>query len=179
MANAIGLGSFHEMESRERPIVVRAWGKYLEQLRGNRKPAVVVRRLAAMKIALTRGTLWQYEHGTVNAPDPVVLGGLAAIYGTDVRCLIAVLKRNRADVDMSVAEVDRVLQDALRNHDETAAAAARLEEITTGLRDIATELVNLAERSNTLAGRQTSGSRSTTTERPARARRDRRPAAAG
>lgn len=77
-------------------MVVPAFGKALTTLRGKRTPQQISQRLAALGIHINRSTLWQYEHGTVGAPDPVVIWGLAKIYKTDLAGLIDRLASERA-----------------------------------------------------------------------------------
>lgn len=79
---------------------VAAWGRRLKELRGKHSGGWVIRRLASLGISFTDSTLSQYERGTVLAPDPVVLWGLARIYGTDVSVLIESLAENRRNPDL-------------------------------------------------------------------------------
>ena len=84
-----------------RPVVVGAWGRHLAALRQRRSLSTVLRKLRQMGINnISRSTLYQYEKGQVSAPDPVVLLGLAQIYGVDVAILIEALAVNRRQPDL-------------------------------------------------------------------------------
>ncbi len=85
-----------------RPVVVGAWGRQLTTLRQKRSLSTVLRKLRQLGIDnISRSTLYQYEKGQVTAPDPVVLWGLAQIYGIDVGQLIEALARNRRHPDLA------------------------------------------------------------------------------
>lgn len=129
------------MKSRERQLVVPVWGAYLQRLRGKKTPAVIVRRLREMQIPLTRGTLWQYEHGTVAAPDPVILKGLGDIYRTDIVELISVLAANRADRNLTANDVEGIVQAVRQTRATNAAAATRLVELQETVAKIAGQLL--------------------------------------
>jgi transcriptional regulator with XRE-family HTH domain len=58
----------------------------------------VCNRLAAMGIRIDQSQLHQYEHGTVSAPDPRVLWGLAHIYGVSLESLVIPLLPGRGEV---------------------------------------------------------------------------------
>lgn len=80
---------------------VAPWGQRLRDLRGKRSGGWVIQRLASAGISFTDSTLSQYERGTVIAPDPVVLWGLAQIYGVEVGQLIETLAQNRRQPDLT------------------------------------------------------------------------------
>lgn len=130
---------------RKRPVVVRAFGKRLKGLRGRLSRQQVVNKLKNLKVTLDPSTLHQYEHGTVAAPDPVVLMGLAAIYRTDIRELVAVLAANRADRNISDADVGAILQQVRTSDHENAAAALRLAELCEEFSRIGERILVLSE----------------------------------
>lgn len=78
-----------------RPVVVAAFGARLGELRGEKSAEIVVRQMGQLGVTLTASTLYQYEAGTVNAPDPGVLWALAKIYQVDLDDLIALLVAER------------------------------------------------------------------------------------
>lgn len=73
-------------------------------------------RARALGIKLTASTLYQYEGGTVEAPDPGVLWALSKVYGVDLNDLISSLVANRNDPQLQAlpptVEADVVLTDA-------------------------------------------------------------------
>jgi len=98
-----------------RPVRVRAFGKKLAELRGARSAEQVLIRARVLGIKLTASTLYQYEGGTVEAPDPGVLWALSKVYGVDLNDLIALLVANRNDPHLEelppIAEGHVVLTD--------------------------------------------------------------------
>jgi transcriptional regulator with XRE-family HTH domain len=70
--------------------------------------ATAIRELYGVEF--NASTLTQYEHGTVERPDPVILAGLARLYGTSLDSLVALLTVNRQtpgaeDVSVGAEEV--------------------------------------------------------------------------
>lgn len=134
---------------RQRPVVVAAFGAYLRDLRlraGSRRPltlGMVLQRLAQRGIALSEGTLSQYETGTVERPDPVVLAGLAEIYGVPLDEIVAALHAARYGGAMPVS-TPRVVPALRRDEAEV------LEHYTAlsprGRRELRTYLAGLLQR---------------------------------
>lgn len=98
-----------------RPVVVPIFGNRLLELRGGRSAEIVIRRMRTLGVTLTASTLYQYEAGTVNAPDPGVLWALGKIYQVPVDELIAVLvlergggKSHEADLKLINTEEQRL-----------------------------------------------------------------------
>lgn len=151
-------------------VKVRAFGLYLKRCRQEtwgKTPSVegVVRALRdRLDIAVDDATLRGYEYGWVDRPDPVVLSGLAALYKTDVECVIAVLKANRRKKDLSAEEVEQVLRAVTDLRNENAGAATRLEEMHVRIVEVGTALLDLA-RASADAGRQITASGAPPAER--------------
>lgn len=159
---------------RNRPVVVMAFGKWLQGLRGKLSRQQVVNRLDTHGVKLDPSTLHQYEHGTVAAPDPVVLLELSELYQTDLRQVVSVLRSNRANPKLKDEEVEQVLREVAQLRDDDAAAAARLAELKEGIRFISAELFELIERATPPSGGKTTSDRANPA-RPAKgARGDRR-----
>ena len=77
--------------TKSRPVVAEAFGKRLAELRGATSHQGVTNRLAALGIKIDPSTLWQYEHGTVAAPDPRVLWGYCRLFGGSIEELTGLL----------------------------------------------------------------------------------------
>lgn len=134
-----------QMQQPKRPVVVNAFGNWLQELRGRLSRQQVINRLKKYDVTLDPSTLHQYEHGRVAAPDPVVLLGLAEIYRTDIAEIISVLAANRGNPKLSENEVTQVLQAVRASRHVQAAAATRLDELQGTLRTVAGEIFRLAE----------------------------------
>jgi transcriptional regulator with XRE-family HTH domain len=122
---------------------------------------------------INRQTLWQYEQGTVAAPDPVALMRLAEIYDTDIASLISVLAANRRNPNLTEAEVHTILQDVRETHGTNAAAAAHLAELTDEIRIIGTELIGLTARAEAIVRGQAADPGTDAEGHPPRTRRNR------
>lgn len=97
---------------------LKAFGAKLLNLRGKgRSRERIARRLRNSGIQFDESTLVQYEKGTVWAPDPVVLKGLADIYEIPVAGLISLLLLNRIEAKYEAADADRLYLEALRQND--------------------------------------------------------------
>lgn len=88
---------FRVQKKRSRNPALRAFGRYLEKLRGKRSREQISLRLQELHVPLGGSTLAQYEKGTVWAPDPGVLWGLASIYGVRLSDVILRLRANRSE----------------------------------------------------------------------------------
>src|SRR5438094_877997 len=70
-----------------------AFGRFLAAQRRAKELSAegVVRRMLKYGVRLDQSTLYNYEAGTVNAPDPGVLWALSKIYGVSFEALVALL----------------------------------------------------------------------------------------
>lgn len=66
-------------------------------LRGKRSRKQIANRLADLGAPLDESSLFQYEAGTVWAPDAGVMWGLAQIYGVGLTELVDLLRANRTN----------------------------------------------------------------------------------
>lgn len=80
---------------RFRPVRVAIFGRRLAELRGKRSARQILQRAGGLGVRLTPSTLYQYENGTVTAPDPAVLWALSRIYGISLDGLVSLLVANR------------------------------------------------------------------------------------
>jgi hypothetical protein len=87
-------------KKRSRNPTLRAFGAWLEQLRGKQSRERISMRLSDRGASLGGSTLAQYEKGTVWAPDVVVLSGLAEIYGVSFEHLVRAVAMNRMDASI-------------------------------------------------------------------------------
>lgn len=139
------------MTSGKKTPIVKAFGRHLATLRGQRKRSQVSRVLWDLhQVKCDPSTLGHYEKGRVVSPDPVVLLGLAKVYDSDVERLITLLKADRAahtnGRDLARLEVDKVLQEVGVTHATQAAAASRLAEVHHELTRHVAQLGELAAR---------------------------------
>jgi len=82
-----------------------------------------------MNATLGGSTLAQYEKGTVWAPDPGVLWGLARIYRVPLEDLVKLLAANRANPNAAPSEADLLLQ----SNAEQASPSLKLENMSVSL----------------------------------------------
>ncbi len=105
-AHAATANLFWVTKKRSRKPELQAFGQWLERLRGRKVSREQISiRLAALGVPLGGSTLAQYEKGTVWAPDPGVLAGLATIYGVSLDGLVAGLRANRADPKLTLSDL--------------------------------------------------------------------------
>lgn len=127
-------------KKRSRNPALKAFGGRLTALRDGRSRGVIIKRLEALGVAFDESSLFQYEAGTVWAPDVGVLWGLSRVYGVGLNELVALLRANRTKTD---AEQDD-WRDLIRHSteykkgststgesDDTTAARVRELEIAT------------------------------------------------
>jgi transcriptional regulator with XRE-family HTH domain len=92
-------------KKRSRNPELRAFGQRLTELRGaKRSRQQICNRLSDLKVPLDASSLFQYEAGTVWAPDAGVLWGLSEIYEVPLAELVALLRANRARPDAGRSE---------------------------------------------------------------------------
>lgn len=84
-------------KKRSRNPQLQAFGAALAEMRGGSSREQISIKLANLGVPLGGSTLAQYEKGTVWAPDPGVLWGLATIYKEPLELLVAMLTTNRSD----------------------------------------------------------------------------------
>lgn len=84
---------------------LRAFGVYLQRLRGRVSRERISKRLEKLGVPLGGSTLRQYELGAVWAPDPGVLWGLSQIYTVSLDTLIDLLRENRRNPKLEPVEV--------------------------------------------------------------------------
>jgi transcriptional regulator with XRE-family HTH domain len=89
------------MASGKKPIVIPAFGAWLERLRKGRSRATIARLVKTAGVEMDESTLANYEAGRVLAPDPGSLWALAQIYQVAHSDLVARLVTNRNDRDLS------------------------------------------------------------------------------
>jgi transcriptional regulator with XRE-family HTH domain len=87
-------------------------------------------------------TLSQYENGRVWAPDPVVLSELARLYRVSLTGLLAVLKANRQNPNLSADDALAVYKGAI---DAESVAPGLLAEREHALQTVAREVNAIAE----------------------------------
>lgn len=107
-------------KSRTKRPLVRAFGGALkalhsrfEQQRGRDFSHEAVARLVnahGPHLSMSGPTLWRWEEGQVESPDPLILGALAHIYGADSSALLRVLDANRRDPSLREGDGDTILQ---------------------------------------------------------------------
>jgi transcriptional regulator with XRE-family HTH domain len=85
-------------KKRSRNPELRAFGEWLQDLRGEMSRERVSQRLADKGATLGGSTLAQYEKGTVWAPDVGVLLALSEIYGVKFELLARAVDENRKNV---------------------------------------------------------------------------------
>jgi transcriptional regulator with XRE-family HTH domain len=107
------------MKKRSQKPALRAFGAWLQELRGEASRERISQKLAAKGVPLGGSTLAQYEKGAVWAPDAGVLWGLAQIYETDLDHDGGALAENRKRTDMHVD----ALRDLLRHKRDQASGA--------------------------------------------------------
>ena len=91
---------FGVAKKRTRLPVLRAFGKRLKELRGKRSRAALCLRLEKQfDVVLNESTYFQYEAGTVWAPDVGVLYGLARLHDVPFGELVTLLLANRKQPD--------------------------------------------------------------------------------
>jgi adenylosuccinate lyase len=95
-------------------------------------------------VQTTGGSIRGYESGWNKAIDPVVLDALAELYRVPVSGLIAALKANRENPDLSDFEVELILRLKARAHDAQTVALSRIQEIGQRLAQIGAELDDFA-----------------------------------
>jgi transcriptional regulator with XRE-family HTH domain len=127
-------------KKRSRNPTLRAFGSRLRELRGGLSREQVSRKLAHLGVPLGNSTLSQYEKGTVWAPDPGVLWGLAETYRVHVEDLIAVLRRNRLNVGVDdwrelFRDADAPSTAPSHKGGPDAAARARIRELEDSVRE--------------------------------------------
>jgi len=137
------------MPHRERKAAVPAFGRVLKSLREKRfknklTSRAVADRLKHAGVQTTGGSIRGYESGWNKAIDPVVLDALAELYRVPVSGLIAALKANRENPDLSDFEVEQILRSKARAHDAQAVALSRFQEIGQRLAQIGAELDDFA-----------------------------------
>lgn len=84
---------------RSRNPLLAAFGARLMELRGKRSRKQISNRLTDLGVPLGGATLAQYEAGTVWAPDPGAMWGLAVIYERPLDELVWLLRANRANTN--------------------------------------------------------------------------------
>jgi hypothetical protein len=82
-------------KARSKNPLLLEFGRRLEELRGTRTREQVSVRLRELGVPLGGSTLAQYEGGSVWAPDPGVLWGLAQIYRVEHEDIVTLLRENR------------------------------------------------------------------------------------
>lgn len=141
---------------RARKAEVPAFGRFLAKLRQRKfpklAPEAVAERLTQSGVKTTGSSLRGYEFGWNKAIDPVVLAGIARVYGFPLDDLVAVLAANRSRPEMQDFDVEKVLREARKTHHGETAAAARFAEVGPRLRTIAAELIAYAADAAELAG---------------------------
>ncbi len=117
-----------------------AFGTLLRELRGQRSVQQVVDRLQS-RMGVTTGTetLYPYEYGRIERPDPVILWGLAELYNVPFAGLVAVLKANREYAALGLDDAKALLE-KFREGPSPAVAAETLERIEAQLTDLAAEI---------------------------------------
>ena len=129
-----------------------AFGAVLQSLRNRRSLTTAQVETALTKGAakLGRSTVSQYEQGAVWAPDAVVLAEMARIYRSDLNGLVALLKANRQNLNLTNKQADAILKGA---SDAGTAATRLLEEreeayaaAISEMRAVAVRLVGFIER---------------------------------
>jgi hypothetical protein len=129
---------FSVRKKRSRNPELRAFGEWLQTLRGQMSRERVSQRLADKGIKLGQSTLGQYEKGTVWAPDVGVLLGLSRIYSVSFETLARAVHANRDEPELSLdALLDLIRHDADQPSDTSkgvpvdvpaSAALARLQQ---------------------------------------------------
>ena len=166
-------------KQRSRNPELKAFGAYLERLRGKRSRASISIQLEKLGVKLGGSTLAQYERGTVWAPDAGVLWGLSVIYRHPLHVFVSALLTNRADPDLielhprdltrhgaaatsSLSKGDTVadLAAATRTIEQLEHRLSALEGIATEAQSIATRLLKLAVRDGETAEARTPQSES-------------------
>jgi transcriptional regulator with XRE-family HTH domain len=79
----------------QKRVALPQFAKQLVKLRGTQSRGAICRALARLGLPCDRSTLLQYERGTVTAPDPALLWGLAWVYHIDVSELLVVIVGDR------------------------------------------------------------------------------------
>ena len=101
-------------------------------------------------------TLWRWENGEVDSPDPLVLRQLARIYDVEYSGLLAVLEANRVNERLTAEDGQRILEahgtaaggaEATTAADRDGAAMLTPEDIA----DTAATLIDIGERLHGLA----------------------------
>jgi hypothetical protein len=75
---------------------LQAFGQRLRELRGDRSRQQISLKLQRLNADLDESSLFQYEAGTVWAPDVAALQGLCEIYGVQLSEMVSLLRANRA-----------------------------------------------------------------------------------
>ncbi len=116
------------MASGEKPVLIPAFGAWLQKLRGTRSRATVA-RLARDRFGVDfdESTLANYEAGRVLAPDPGTLWALAHIYEASIDAIIARLLENRANRSATtLASPTRTVLDVGPDEEDAVRALRRL-----------------------------------------------------
>jgi len=137
------------MPPRERTAAVAAFGRLLKSLRLKRfnkklTSRAVAERLKQMGVQTSGGSIRGYESGWNKAFDPVVLDALAELYRVPLSGLIAALKANRENPDLSDFEIEQIIRTKARAHDAQTVALSRIAEIGQRLAQIGAELDDFA-----------------------------------
>ena len=117
-------------------------GRCLLDHRARRSRQQISVKLKHLGVPLDESSLFQYEAGTVWAPDPGVLWGLAEIYRVPLMELILLLKANRARPGADPSKWSDLLRhsrdqalDAHQGGPVDATASARILELERELAD--------------------------------------------
>lgn len=107
-AQAAAVNLFWMSHKRSRNPQLKAFGGWLAELRseGVSRERISI-RLRGLGVPLGGSTLAQYEKGTVWAPDPCVMWGLAKIYGVGIEKLVAGLRLNRENPSIATRDLLR------------------------------------------------------------------------
>lgn len=98
-------------------------------------------------------TLAQYEKGTVWAPDPGVLWGLAQIYEQPVEVLILMLRANRANPSLQSFDGHEVQRHARTASTKAGTAAHALEQRLVRDQAVGKEIEAVARQLLTIAAK--------------------------
>jgi transcriptional regulator with XRE-family HTH domain len=113
-----------------RPRSLKRFGGFLKERREAKHLTAqqVVLRLKTMGIGLDQSTLYNWETGTVKAPDPVALWGLAKIYQVSHDGLIELLLKSQIDTGEAIpfpASADETAEERLLTRIRGLRAEAR------------------------------------------------------